>query len=93
MRVNDAIAKAPQLVVTGDIVRVRRSGEERIVEVLDPTLSKRVGAAVAQQAYLDRTPAKPPPVAGMGGRIAVRDRGAGRPTKKERRDLDQLRGR
>lgn len=93
VRVNDAPAKAPQTVVTGDIVRVRREGEERIVEVVDPTLSKRVGAPVAQQAYIDKTPPKPPPVAGMGGRIAVRDRGAGRPTKKERRELDQLRGR
>ena len=93
VRVNNAPAKAPQLVVTGDVVRVRREGEERIVEVLDPTLVKRVGASVAQQAYLDRTPAKPPPIPGMGGRVAVRDRGAGRPTKKERRDLDHLRGR
>ena len=93
VRVNNAPAKAPQLVVTGDVVRVRREGEERIVEVLDPTLVKRVGASVAQQAYLDRTPAKPPPIPGMGGRVAGRDRGAGRPAKKERRDLDHLRGR
>lgn len=92
VRVNDAPGKAPQPVAAGDVIRVRRDGEERIVEVADPTLAKRVGASVAQQAYLDRTPAKPPPVPGMGGRVAVRDRGAGRPTKKERRDLDQLRG-
>ncbi|MFT3875384.1 MAG: S4 domain-containing protein [Propioniciclava sp.] len=93
VRVNDKVAKAAQIVVTGDLIRVRREGEERVVEVLDPNLVKRVGAAVAQQAYLDKTPPKPEPVAGMGGKVAVRDRGAGRPTKKERRDMDAFRGR
>ena len=82
-----------QLVVTGDRIRVRREGEERIIEGLDPTLAKRVGAPVAQQAYLDHTPAKPPPIDAMTGKVAVRDRGAGRPTKKQRRDLDAFRGR
>jgi ribosome-associated heat shock protein Hsp15 len=80
-------------VATGDTVRVRRSGEETIVEVLNPTLVKRVGAPVAQQAYLDHTPAQPPPIEAMTGKVAVRDRGAGRPTKKQRRELDAFRGR
>lgn len=93
VRVNDLPGKAAQSVRAGDEVRVRREGAERIVEVVDATLVKRVGAAVAQQAYVDRTPPKPDPVPGMGGRIAVRDRGAGRPTKKERREVDRLRGR
>ena len=93
VRVNDAPAKAAQLVASGDKVRVRREGEERILEVVDPTLAKRVGAPVAQQAYLDHTPLKPPPITAMSGKVAVRDRGAGRPTKKQRRDLDALRGR
>lgn len=93
VRVNDRPAKAAQMVVTGDTIRVRRDAEERIVEVLDPTLVKRVGAALAQQAFLDHTPAKPPPIPEMTGRVAVRDRGAGRPTKRERRVLDSLRGR
>lgn len=93
VRVNDKPAKPAQLVVTGDAIRVRRTEEERIVEVVDPTLSKRVGASLAQQAYLDHTPAKPPPIPGMVGRVAVRDRGAGRPTKKQRREMDAFRGR
>lgn len=93
VRVNDRPAKAAQPVVVGDTIRVRRAQVERIVEVVDPSLAKRVGAAVAQQAYLDHTPAAPPPIPGMTGRVAVRDRGAGRPTKRERRALDTLRGR
>ena len=92
VKVNDKPAKPAQLVASGDVVRVRREGDERIVSVIDPTLVKRVGAAVAQQAYIDLTPAKPPPIPAMAGRVAVRDRGAGRPTKKQRRDLDELRG-
>ena len=92
VRVNDKQAKAAQLVATGDTIRVRRADEERIVEVVDPTLVKRVGAAIAQQAYLDHTPSKPPPIPEMVGKVAVRDRGAGRPTKRERRVLDAFRG-
>ncbi|MFP5417047.1 MAG: RNA-binding S4 domain-containing protein, partial [Actinomycetes bacterium] len=93
VRVNDKPAKPAQPVATGDTIRVRRDGDERIVEVVDPSLSKRVGAALAQQAYLDHTPTKPPPIPEMVGRVAVRDRGAGRPTKKERRQMDSFRGR
>ena len=92
VRVNDKQAKAAQLVATGDTIRVRRADEERIVEVVDPTLVKRVGAAIAQQAYLDHTPSKPPPIPEMVGKVAVRDRGAGRPTKRERRVMDAFRG-
>lgn len=91
VRVNDAPAKAAQLVVAGDTIRIRREGAERMIEVLDPSLVKRVGAPVAQRAYLDHTPAQPPPITAMQGRAGVRDRGAGRPTKKDRRALDRLR--
>lgn len=93
VRVDDLPAKASQLVVEGQVIRVRRDQDERIVEVVDPSLVKRVGAPIAQRAYLDRTPEKPPPIPEMVGRVAVRDRGAGRPTKAERRALDNLRGR
>lgn len=93
VRVNDKPAKAAQPVATGDTIRVRRAEDERIVEVVDPTLTKRVGASLASQAYLDLTPMKPPPIAPMAGRVAVRDRGAGRPTKKQRREMDAFTGR
>ncbi|HQD60060.1 MAG TPA: S4 domain-containing protein [Propioniciclava tarda] len=92
VKVNDESAKPAQLLAPGDIVRVRSGEDERIVEVVDASLVKRVGASLAVKAYLDRTPEKPPPIIEMTGRIAVRERGAGRPTKRERRDLDKLRG-
>ncbi|WP_040161284.1 RNA-binding S4 domain-containing protein [Nigerium massiliense] len=93
VRVNGIPAKPAQDVHTGDEIRVRRDQDERIVEVIDPTLVKRVGASIAQQAYLDHTPEKPAPIPEMVGKVAVRDRGAGRPTKKERRAMEAFRGR
>lgn len=94
VRVDDKLPKSSQHVGEGQVVRVRRAEhEDRIIEVVDPTLVKRVGAPQAQAAYIDRTPEKPPPIPEMVGRVAVRERGAGRPTKRDRRDIERLRGR
>ena len=87
VRVNGDKAKAAQTVKPGDELRVRISGFDRIL-IVRQTLTKRVGAPVAALAYEDRTPPREP-IAALG----VRDRGAGRPTKRERRDIDKLRGR
>ncbi|GAA4382168.1 RNA-binding S4 domain-containing protein [Agromyces bauzanensis] len=90
VRVNGERAKAAQPVRPGDEVRVRVDGFDRML-VVRQTLVKRVSASVAVTALEDRTPPRPPreavPV------VPVRDRGAGRPTKRERRDLERLRGR
>ncbi len=60
----------------------------RIVRVA--ALSTRRGpAAEAQALYLDLTP-EPQPKAARPPQLAAREAGAGRPTKKERRALDQL---
>lgn len=87
VRVNGERVKAAQTVKPGDELRVRISGFDRIL-VVRRTLTKRVGAPVAVLAYEDRTPPREPTAM-----VAVRDRGAGRPTKRERRDIDKLRGR
>ena len=87
VRVGGERTKAAQTVKPGDEVRVRMSGFDRIL-IVKQTLSKRVGASVAVTAYEDRTPPREP-----SAMLAVRDRGAGRPTKRERREIDRLRGR
>ena len=87
IRVGGEKAKAAQLVKPGDEVRVRIAGFDRIL-IVRQTLSKRVGAPIAATAYEDRTPPREPVAI-----IAQRDRGAGRPTKRERREIDRLRGR
>lgn len=90
VRVNGDRAKAALQVRPGDELRVRIQGFDRILIVRQP-IAKRVGAAVAATAFDDRTP--PPPPRELAGSVPIRDRGAGRPTKRERRDIDRLRGR
>jgi ribosome-associated heat shock protein Hsp15 len=90
VRVNGERAKAAQQVRPGDEVRVRIEGFDRML-IVRQTLVKRVSAAVAATALEDRTP--PPPPRETVALVAARDRGAGRPTKRERRDLERLRGR
>lgn len=90
VRVNGERAKAAQQVRVGDELRVRIAGFDRILVVREP-IAKRVGAPQAALAMDDRTP--PPPPRETVAAFALRDRGAGRPTKRERRDIDRLRGR
>lgn len=82
--------KASHPVKIGDEVRVRQNGFDRIV-VVNRLVTKRVGASVAAECLIDRTP--PPPPREEIALQPTRDRGAGRPTKRERRDLEKLRGR
>ncbi len=74
----------------GDEVRVRIAGFDQQL-VVRRTIAKRVSATLAAEAAEDRTPA-PPPREEVAA-VVVRDRGAGRPTKRERRDIERLRGR
>lgn len=88
VRVNDVTAKPAQHVAVGDRVMVRLNGQERIVEVTK-LISKRVSAPLAAECFIDHSP--PPPPREILASIPRRDRGAGRPTKRERRDLDRFR--
>ncbi|MFI0737549.1 RNA-binding S4 domain-containing protein [Streptomyces sp. NPDC021100] len=90
VKINGERAKPAQPLKTGDEVRLFHAGRERIV-VVSRLVRKRVGAPVAVECYVDNSPPAPPRevIAAMG----VRDRGAGRPTKRERREMEQLRGR
>lgn len=90
VRVNGERAKAAQPLKVGDEVRVRISGFDRVL-VVRKLLVKRVSAAMAAECYTDNTP--PPPPREETPLAPFRDRGAGRPTKRERRDLEKLRGR
>ncbi|MGO4102349.1 RNA-binding S4 domain-containing protein [Leifsonia sp. YAF41] len=89
VRVNGDRAKAAQSVKVGDEVRVRSAGFDTIV-IVTRVVAKRVGAAVAVECYTDLTP--PPPPREEVALLPIRDRGTGRPTKRERRELEELRG-
>jgi len=88
IRINGERAKPSQPVKVGDEVRVFTDREH--IVVVKELLSKRVGAPLAQAAYDDRTPALPPREE-RPAPIFQRERGAGRPTKRDRRLLDRLR--
>ncbi|GGF33644.1 RNA-binding S4 domain-containing protein [Subtercola lobariae] len=90
VRVNGERVKAAATLHLGDEVRIRSAGFDRIVTV-QRLVVKRVGATVAAECFIDLTP--PPPPRETVALVATRDRGAGRPTKRERREVDKLRGR
>lgn len=90
VRVNGERVKPAQSLRPGDEVRLRLAGRERIV-IVSKIISKRVGAAIAAECFVDNSP--PPPAPEEIAAVGHRDRGAGRPTKRDRRDLEQLRGR
>jgi ribosome-associated heat shock protein Hsp15 len=90
VRVNGTRVKPAHPVQAGDEVRLRFAGREQIV-VVQRVISKRVGAPVAAECYIDNSP--PPPPREEVVPVAVRDRGAGRPTKRERRSIEKLLGR
>ncbi len=88
VRVNGKAAKPASPVSVGDRVHVRVRGQDRDVEVVR-VIDKRVGPPVAATCFVDHTP--PPPDEALAVPVAKRERGAGRPTKRERRQLDSLR--
>jgi len=90
VRVNGERAKAAQPITVGTEVRVRISGFDRVL-VVRTIIVKRVAAPVAAESYLDTSP--PLPLPEEVALAPQRDRGAGRPTKRERRDLEKLRAR
>ena len=89
VRLNGVLAKSSALVKPGDTVSWRDPARTREVKVV-ALLPRRVGAPEAVKAYIDNS--EPLPTKEERGSLPVRDRGSGRPEKKERRDLDHLRG-
>jgi len=89
VRINGNVAKASAEIKPGDRISWRDPARTRDVEVVE-LLPKRVGAPEAAKAYIDFSP--PLPTKEERGTVPQRDRGAGRPEKRDRRDLDRLRG-
>ena len=89
-----ATKKPNQQIRLDDILTFPAGPHVRVIRVI--ALGKRRGpAAEAQTLYEDMAP----PVAGgagrfkpIAGRVALREPGAGRPTKRDRRILDQWKG-
>ena len=89
VKINGKAAKPSSPVKVGDRVEALVNQRQRVAEVTK-VIIKRVGASVAVDCYVDHSPA-PPERDSFEPMFAVRDRGAGRPTKRDRRKIDQLR--
>lgn len=91
VKVGTVNAKPSRLVQPGDILNVRKGAVTFVYKVIQPT-EHRVGAKLVSdfaenltpQAELDKLRA---PVETF---FITRDRGAGRPTKKDRREIEQI---
>jgi ribosome-associated heat shock protein Hsp15 len=88
VRVNGTPAKPAAVVRVGDRVDARVHGRSRVLEVVR-VIDKRVGAPVAAECLVDHSP--PEPSRGEQPPVFARERGAGRPTKRDRRRLDRFR--
>ena len=90
VRVNGMRVKPAHSVRAGDEVRLRQDGRERVVVVVR-VIARRAGAPVAAGCSVDRSPH--PPSGEETVTVAARDRGTGRPAKRERRSTGKLPGR
>lgn len=94
LRVDGVIVKkAHHLVRPGEVLTFARGDRVLVIKVM--ALGTRRGPAPEAQAlYEDLSPPMPPrnPKAGGQAKPMAREPGAGRPTKRDRRQIDQLRG-
>jgi ribosome-associated heat shock protein Hsp15 len=88
IKINGKSIKPAQVVHVGDNIQTRYGDVERIV-VVKHLITRRVGAVLARENYEDLTPVRDTSSSPL---IGKRERGAGRPTKRDRRQLDRLRG-
>ena len=91
VRLNAEPAKASTLVAVGDVIDVHKDGFRLKYKALQ-LIEKRVSPVLAKPCYEDLTPAeelnKYKSWFVGKGRPEMRERGAGRPTKKERREIE-----
>ena len=91
IKLNGQNIKASYVVKIGEIYQVQKGIERKIVKVLG-LLERRVDAKTAVQFYEDQTPEEETTAykSAFQAPILKRDRGAGRPTKRDRREIDGL---
>lgn len=92
VRVNDRAAKPASVVRVGDRVSARVGERVRELEITR-LIEKRVGAAIAAECFVDHSPPLDRHEREPRVQTFERDAGAGRPTKRDRRELRRLRGR
>ena len=92
VRVNDVSIRQPSyLLRPGDVIVLSLERHDMVVKVLLPG-ERRGPYEEARLLYHDMTPPLPPRDERNVFAQATRERGAGRPTKRERREIDRLHG-
>jgi ribosome-associated heat shock protein Hsp15 len=93
VKIDGVAAKASFLLKPGQTIHFSNQGNKKIVKTLI-MLEKRAGAEVAQACYEDLTPTELNPKTNpvFFYNFEVRDKGVGRPTKRQRRDIDRFKG-
>lgn len=89
VKLNGQSSKASKQIKPGDRIDVVTPGGKKNLEVV-ALHDKRGPASEAQLLYTDHTPPEPDALPGI--KDGRRDRGAGRPSKRDRRDLNRLKG-
>jgi len=91
VKLNGQNLKASAIVKVGEVYQVSKGIEKKVIEVLE-LLYTRVEAKIAVTKYKDITPLESTiAYKSMFHAPALqRDRGAGRPTKRDRREIDDL---
>ncbi len=91
VKVDGRNVKPSALVKVGDSFHIQKGSEKKVLRVID-LLDKRVDAKTAAAFYEDLTPVEETNSYKSMYRASVptRDRGTGRPTKKDRREIDSL---
>ncbi|KGE15269.1 RNA-binding S4 domain-containing protein [Sphingobacterium deserti] len=91
VKLNGQNLKASAVVKIGDVYAIQK-GPERKVILVTGLLERRVDAKTAVQFYQDQTPVQDTHAfkSVFQAPILKRDRGTGRPTKKDRREIDDL---
>ena len=90
VKMNGVNVKHSKIVKSEECYHVRINQLEKVVQVLDSPKS-RVGAALVPQYYTDLTPQEEyDRVKQLHARFEFREHGAGRPTKRDRRQIDYL---
>lgn len=90
VRLNGSPVKPASPVRVGDRVEARVHDRDRVLQIVH-LLDTRVSAALAAESVIDHSP--PPAPRDFVAPAFVRDAAAGRPTKRDRRQLDRFRSR
>ncbi|WP_316745871.1 RNA-binding S4 domain-containing protein [Pedobacter gandavensis] len=93
VKLNGNNLKASAIVKPGEVYQVSKGIEKKVIEVVE-LLYNRVEAKIAVTKYKDITPLEETQgyKSMFHAPVLIRDRGAGRPTKKDRREIDDLTG-